>query len=225
MVNRSGLLIGLILTCLLLSFYTTSDVFLPFKKVEVHADFKQVSKDNFIAVSSQFVSKGILRASLGQLKQQFEQNKWIQSVEISRQWPSGLKIVLIEKKPIARWGEKELMDSNGERLTPNSLGDFESLPQLIGEDGQELLVLKEYQNISQIFDKIGQKVIEYEVTNRFSRQLKLSNGITINIGQQSAEQRLSRFIDVYFAMFHDKFDNISYIDLRYPKGLAVRFRK
>ena len=59
---------------------------------------------------------------------------------------------------------------------------------------------------------------------RFSRQLELANGVVIDLGQQTVETRLNRFIDVYFAMFHDKFDNISYIDLRYPKGLALRYK-
>lgn len=209
----------------LLYFGLETPSFFPIKKVEVHADFERVSKKEVTNIVSPLIAKGGIRTSSSELEKELTRLTWVKEARVTRLWPNEIKITIVEKKPYARWGETALLSHQGERLLVDDIDRFKSLPLLQGEDGQELLVLGEYKNISQIFSKIGQVVVSYQVSNHFTRSLKLENGVIINLGHQEAEVRLRRFIEVYFAMFHDKFNNISYIDLRYPKGVAVRYRE
>lgn len=198
--------------------------YFPIRKVKVHAPFLEVSADEIKKLASPFLASGFFHLSNTKLEKKLSDLSWVEKVSVQRTYHWGVIITLTEKKAVARWGSDFVISAKGEILKPKTMAPFNDLPLLIGEKGNEKLVVREYQNIAHIFNRIGQKVSMYRVSPRFSRELTLASGVTIDLGKQAAETRLNRFIDVYFAMFHDKFDNISYIDLRYPKGLAVRYK-
>jgi cell division protein FtsQ len=61
---------------------------------------------------------------------------------------------------------------------------------------------------------------------RYAWQLRLSNGLTLELGRDQLKEplldRLARFVAFYTATLGSLNRRIDYVDLRYPNGFAVR---
>jgi len=62
------------------------------------------------------------------------------------------------------------------------------------------------------------------LSERFSWQLWLDNGVRLNLGRKDKAKRVQRFIDVYPRMEKRADAQIDAIDLRYDTGLAVSYK-
>ena len=55
--------------------------------------------------------------------------------------------------------------------------------------------------------------------------LILANDTKIYLGKKELEARLERFCKAYPAVFAEKADQLSCVDLRYPRGMAVQWKQ
>ena len=55
--------------------------------------------------------------------------------------------------------------------------------------------------------------------------LLLGNNLKIYLGKKELEERLLRFCKAYPAVFAEKSDQLSSVDLRYPRGMAVQWKQ
>jgi cell division protein FtsQ len=64
------------------------------------------------------------------------------------------------------------------------------------------------------------------LSSRLAWQLKLSNGLTIQLGRDSdkdrVEERLARFASAFPHTLAKTRQRLEYVDLRYPNGFALR---
>lgn len=204
-------------------FYCTAERF-PINHVKVYASFKHLEKTELSKVVKPYASCGFIKISLKGLKKSIEALPWVEKATLRRRWPDSIVILIEEKKPIAYWRDKGVVSSRHVVFYPKNLQSLGELPHLYGEDGNEEMVISEYLKIKKILHSIGQSVNGYEINYRYSRMITLKNGGKIILGRSVIFSRLKRFVDVYFAMFHDRFAQISYIDLRYPHGIAVQWK-
>ena len=56
-------------------------------------------------------------------------------------------------------------------------------------------------------------------------ELSLSNGVQIRLGKRDLEKRLTRFCKAWPAVFADKSEQLSSVDLRYARGMAVQWKQ
>ena len=70
----------------------------------------------------------------------------------------------------------------------------------------------------------GLTLTSLALSERFSWQLWLDNGIRLNLGRKDKAKRVQRFIDVYPRMEQRADAQVDTIDLRYDTGLAVSFK-
>ncbi|HKU69542.1 MAG TPA: cell division protein FtsQ/DivIB, partial [Burkholderiales bacterium] len=69
---------------------------------------------------------------------------------------------------------------------------------------------------------IGQTPVQVQVNARRAWQLKLHNGLTLELGREDIEARLSRFVALHDRTIGRLERRIDYVDLRYANGFAVR---
>jgi cell division protein FtsQ len=55
--------------------------------------------------------------------------------------------------------------------------------------------------------------------------LTLTNGLKLKLGKRDLELRLRRFCQAYPAVFADKHEQLSSVDLRYARGMAVQWNQ
>ncbi|OLQ92711.1 cell division protein FtsQ [Vibrio ponticus] len=149
-----------------------------------------------------------------------EQIPWVSHVSIRKQWPDTIKVFLTEHHASAIWNGDALLDSNGQIFN----GDLGKLKgdrvKLYGPEGSNLEVLQTWQRISQLFEPLGLTITSLVLNDRRAWQIILDNGIRLELGKESLDERINRFISLYNSLGSDA-QRVSYIDLRYDTGAAV----
>ena len=159
----------------------------------------------------------------------FESLPWVRKVEVRRLWPGRIQVAVEEHVPLARWGADaqtgHLVDTYGEVFDGN-VPDSVSLPQFAGPSGSAEEVTRRYAAFRQTLAPLKLEPRQVLLSARYSWQLRLSNGLTLELGRDQLKepvlQRLARFAAYYaqtLGSFNRKFD---YADLRYPSGFALR---
>jgi len=187
------------------------------RRQEIEQVLPATLRGNFFSVNLETV-----RATLEKLS-------WIRKVEVRRIWPGRLEISVEEHRPAARWGETrgELVNSHGEVFSA-LLADEElaGLPLLFGPPGTAPEVLKRYGELVGSFRQINEKPVQVILSPRLAWQLKLDNGMLVNMGREQPKApvgvRLQRFIDIYPETVGKRAVRPVVVDLRYPNGFAMR---
>lgn len=180
------------------------------------------------------VMPGLLRGNffslnLEMVRSTLEALPWVRKVEVRRVWPSKLEVHVEEHKPVARWGEghSELVNSYGEVFAATAEdSELNAMPLLYGPLGTAPEVLKRYGEMVGMFKRIGERPVQLMLSPRLAWQLKLDNGMAVEIGHEQAKApigaRLERFIDIYPEAVGKLAQRPSVVDLRYPNGFAMR---
>lgn len=187
------------------------------RRIEIEQVLPAALKGNFFSVN--------LEAVRGTL----ERLPWVRKANVRRIWPARLEIQVEEHKPLARWGDGkgELVNSYGEVFAVLAgAEDMASLPLLFGPQGTANEVLKRYGELVASFAAIGEKPVQLTLSPRLAWQLKLENGMLVDMGREQPKApvgvRLQRFIEVYPEMIASRPVRPAVVDLRYPNGFAMR---
>ena len=159
---------------------------------------------------------------------------WVYSVAVRKQWPNELKIYVVDQDPIALWNGDFLINQAGQVFQADIERINHYLPNFFGPEGSELLALENYKDLNALLDFKALKIDELVLSERFSWQLTLDDGVTLNLGREERVERIQRFMDVYPIIkaqlkakkITEKQQNqaVDYIDLRYDTGLAVGWK-
>lgn len=151
---------------------------------------------------------------------------WIEQATIRRQWPGQLSIALVERQVSYRWGEKELLDKDGNRFSRVNHAVFEQLPLIEGVAGYEKEVIVAYQQlIKELGGSIERLNIKKFVLNPYlSWELHLQSGLVVKFGRDNYTQRLKRFVQAYQSNKLPDIDKLTTIDFRYHSGFAVKWK-
>ena len=79
----------------------------------------------------------ILAVSPSRAQAQLESLPWVRSAVIERRLPGTLRVILVERQPLAVWqhdGRQQLIDRHGEVIAVNDLSRFAKLPTVVGAD-------------------------------------------------------------------------------------------
>lgn len=164
---------------------------------------------------------------------------WVYSVAVRKQWPNELKIYVVDQKPIALWNGDFLLNQFGRAFQAEKNALKQPLPEFFGPEGSELLALENFTNLNGLLEYRNLAIDELILSERFSWQLTLNNGVRLNLGREERVKRVQRFMDVYpliktHLAEQENLKNkrkkelkqaVDYIDLRYDTGLAVGWKE
>ncbi len=171
-----------------------------------------------------FISKGFFRLDLAEIKEQILQLAWVNEVTVQRVWPDKVMISLNEKNPVARWNDESLLSDSGEIFTPSHDTYPSDLPQFVGPSGEQLKLIRYYAKINNLFSPLHFKIARLELLPLQGWNITLTNGIKLNAGYKDILTRISHFVKVYPKIVGAREADVEYIDLRYPNGMAVRWK-
>lgn len=149
---------------------------------------------------------------------------WVHKASVRKEWPNTLKVFLVEQVPVAFWNADSLLNQQGNLFNGKIESAEAPLPQLFGPGGSEQTALQGYRAMQQLLANSNLQIEELELSERFAWQIKLSNGIRLNIGREEFIDRVQRFVDVYPLLAKNS-KTVDYVDLRYDTGLAVGWKK
>ncbi len=197
----------------------------PIDRVVVNGDFYHLKEKEVINLIDQKVKDGFLSLNLSGLNKYLESEPWIRNATIRRSWPSTIIVDITEEKPIARWGEKQVLNNVGDYLEITDKQSIKNLPTFTSEFGKSKEMIKSYQLMSEIFGPTGLKVQEIRRDVVGSWLITTSSGIQINLGRNQLVQKLRRFQVVWSAQLSSQVEKIKTIDMRYPNGISVAWNQ
>lgn len=219
----------LILSALLLAgrlvyLYVADAERFPITTIKVAASYEHVTHKDLENILAKYVSASFFALPVGRLQDEFTQLNWIDSAYVERVWPDTLKIKLVEKKPVAVWGNS-LMTADGDLFNEGNLPADLNIPHLNGPIEQQNEVLQVYEKLSKILSSYNLNAGGLQLRENQSWVLSLADGAKIYLGKNELEKRLLRFCKAYPAVFAEKIDQLASVDLRYPRGMAVQWKQ
>tara|TARA_B100000989_G_scaffold267455_1_gene221542 strand:+ start:36179 stop:36802 length:624 start_codon:yes stop_codon:yes gene_type:complete len=196
----------------------------PINTVKVTGEYPHINRQALQDVVVPDTDHGFFAMKMNKIKHHVEQLPWVAKADVKRVWPDKLVIHINEKQAAANWNKDSILTNSGEVFTPLKGDTQKNLPKLTGPAGQELEVFREFNTISQQLQPLGLTVTELRLSPRNAWRMKLSNGLEVVIGHSDVNERVTRFVKAYPKVIDGRDDDVVYVDLRYPHGMAVRWR-
>ena len=197
----------------------------PINTVKIVATYQHITRAELESVLSKHRSESFFSLCLSQLRSDLMTLPWVKTVQIERVWPDTIKVSLAERVPIAVWNDA-LISMDGILFSPGKMEDMPaSLPRLSGPDEQKKEVLQIYEKLSKLLTGYGLTAASFKLRESQAWELSLTNGIMLRLGKRDLELRLQRFCRAYPVVFADKPDELSSVDLRYARGMAVQWKQ
>jgi cell division protein FtsQ len=189
------------------------------REVRIGGELKYVTREQIEDVVRREIRGGFFNVNLAAVQAAFGHLPWVRGVDVRRQWPARLDVVLEEHAPIARWGATGLVNTYGEVFRAAYDGE---LPVFVGPEGAAREIAIQYRYFQRSLGTIGQTPVQVQVNPRRAWELKLQSGITLELGRENIEARLARFVTLHDRTIGRLGRRIDYVDLRYANGFAVR---
>jgi cell division protein FtsQ len=190
----------------------------PLQSVSLSAAPERVDAAGVLQTIRNEVQGNLFTVDIERLRQSLEKLPWVRSASIRREFPHSLEVQLEEYQPLARWNDSAMVDSQGEVFVAQS--DM-VLPDFVGQDGTAAEVTQRYEQFSRQLAGLGLEVNRLVLSPRHAWQLKLNNGMVLELGREDVRQRLARFVEAYPYSLEAIQGKVKYVDLRYSNGFAV----
>lgn len=184
-----------------------------------HLDRKQLALD-----IADDLEQSLLQVNIESVQELVNEQPWVRVAAIKRDWPSTLIVNIEEEVPVARWGERGLLNHQGDIFWPELKEEYRALPRLSGPAPDTERVMSQFHDLNQMFRPVGLSVISLDLEARGAWTLELDNQIRVVVGRESVNERLQRFLDLYQLRLAEKASEIEQIDIRYTHGVAVKWR-
>ena len=205
----------------------------PLQEVVITQELSELRRDELEYTLAGHLKGNFFSVNLEAVRAALEKLPWVRRVEVRRVWPSRLEVRVEEHRPAARWEESrgtargELVNSFGEVFAASlPEADAAGLPVLHGPQGTAPDLLKRYGEFVEAFRPVGLRPVQILLSPRLSWQLRLENGMAVDLGREQPKSplgvRLARFIAVYPDTVGKRAVQPAVVDLRYPNGFAMR---
>jgi cell division protein FtsQ len=188
-------------------------------ELQVNGRLDHVTAQQLSAVARQAVQGTFFTLDIAAARSQFEKLPWVRKVEVRRQWPGRLELEVQEHVALARWGDSALVNHHGEVF---EAATDETLPVFIGPNGQAAEMTRKYRRFAAQLVPTERSVARLRLSPRGAWQLRLDDGLTLELGRTDMDARLERFVLVYDRTIGRMPPNVAQVDLRYANGFAVR---
>jgi len=191
----------------------------PLHAVELTAAPQRVSVELLEKVVREQVSGNFFTVDLESTRQAFEKLPWVRKVSVRRKFPWSLQVEVEEQVALAHWNGKELVNTHGEVFAGKV---DEDIPVFIGQPDSSAQVSQMYGELNVVLQPMKQQIAQISLSPRYAWQVKLDNGMVLELGREEMQQRLKRFVAVYPYSLAALSRPAGHVDLRYRNGFAAQ---
>jgi len=146
---------------------------------------------------------------------------WVSAVHVQKEWPDTVTVTIEEFVPIAHWNRGQLISEKGESFSVPEADGLQGLPWLQGPPERLDEVLRNWSEFSDLLMPMSLQVSSLKLDSRGAWAMELSNGTHVQLGRNSARERLQRLLASWDSLMHEKAAPPQDVDLRYTNGFAV----
>ena len=198
--------------------------YVPIRYVQVEGAFQYIDKQDIQTKIDPLLQAGYFSVDLKAIQKSVMSLPWTESIQVQRIWPDRLKLRIYEQKPVIRWQEHSLLNEQGEVFRPLNIDRFQSLPVMFAPNEQRQQLLQVMHGLSVSLMDQGLYLTEFRVNERQSWFLSMENGLSIQLGRLQPLEKFSQLMKAFIISGGDLVNKMTYVDMRYPNGYAVRWR-
>jgi len=198
----------------------------PIRGIELQGELKYITKEEVINLVSKELNHGFFGLDVEAISRALKNLPWLDQVFIKRVWPDKLLVTVREQNPQAYFGETGMLSTGAKVFYPPTKPTPPlKLPKFTGPESRAKEMLDNYFTFLERLAPLGLKVEEILLSDAGSWQIVLEDGMNIILGKVALEERLGRFALAYPKSLHQERPKIAYLDLRYPNGFAIGWKK
>jgi len=195
----------------------------PIHWLEVSGAFERVSAERVRTRLEPLVDGSYFTVDLGAVRDAARDLDWVSDVQVRKQWPDTVRVLVFEHQPLAHWTGDQLLGAGGVAFEVPGAREFQGLPWLEGPNGAEHQVFDTWRAWNETLFGVGLEIERIRLDRRGAWSLELNNGTRAQLGREEPSLRLERLVASWpnLVRLHEKAPMI--IDLRYANGFAVRW--
>ena len=170
------------------------------------------------------VKENYFTSDLEKIRDQALQLSWVDRVVVSRAWPNTIRVRVMPRHAIARWGTGRLLSDSGEVYTEVQVKDHTKLPILHGPLSQSKMMMRRYNEINQLFLPADLRLKDLYLTERMTWFMQFDSGLRIIVDQDQTMSKLQRLSYLAETDLKPVWSKISAIDLRYRNGISIQWK-
>lgn len=183
-----------------------------------------VEKQQITTYVQSVVQNNYFTTDLGVIRDRTLELSWVDKVVVSRAWPDQIRIRVIPKHPIARWGTGRLLSDSGLVFKEAVPKNYTNLPLLHGPATQSKMMMRRYNEINQLFKPYGLHLKELYLTERMTWFMQFDTGLRIIADQDQTMTKLQRLSQLAAQDLNPVWGQITTVDLRYRNGLSIQWK-
>jgi len=194
----------------------------PLQSVQLSAAPQRVAAAGVLRILRSETNGNFFTVDLEHVRQSLEKLPWVRSVSIRREFPHRLVVQLEEHQALAHWNNAALVNKQGEVFSvgaDRAAVSDQPLPNFTGPEGTSAEVAQRYAQFSRQIAQLNWQAVQLALSARHAWQLRLNNGMVVELGREDVQQRLARFVAAQGTV---DMSRMKYVDLRYRTGFAVR---
>lgn len=191
----------------------------PIQWVVINGPGERVSDDQVRGRLLDQLDGGFFALDMSVLTMSVTELNWVASAELRREWPDTLHVTIQEHRPVAYWGEDQLLSDRGKLFAVQSSARIQGLPQLQGPEEQRELVISDWLDWRQQAAERGLRLTQLSLSARGSWQVVFDESVLVELGREQRQQRLSKMLKVWPLLALDSAP--ATLDMRYSNGLVL----
>ena len=195
----------------------------PMRTLSVRGEFHLVADAQVRAAVRPHVRAGFFAVDLDRVRASLARIPWVRSAEVRKRWPDRLEVVIVEHRPLARWGAQRMLSESGELFAAPS-GVATALPLFTGPEARRTELMAFYSDARPLFLGEGLQIRELSLSARGSWTLWLSDGVRVDVGRGDPQRRLQRFARLLPRLHAQDARRLVRADLRYTNGFALTWQ-
>lgn len=196
----------------------------PVGSVLIEGKFRHLQQAQLQQAVAPLAASGFFVVDVSEIQAHLQALAWVDQVSVRRVWPDELDIEVREQQPVARWGTGGFINTRAEVFRPQQVPELTSLPMLDGPEGYQRRVLGMHARMQALVKPLALEVDRLSLDARRAWRLRLSNGLTLEVGRNHPLKRVARFVKVYPAILASAEGRLTAVDLRYSNGFAARWQ-
>lgn len=199
------------------------DAIMPIRSIQLAGSFEYLDQTEVEALLRPYIGQGFFSLDIGSLQQSLHSKPWAESVSVRRVWPDKLKVLVVEKRPLARWDDEHLLSDQAVVFAADTAG-FAHLPLLHAVNHPPTWLLARYRELADRFAAVDEQIVALRVDSRGAFDVELINGLEVRLGRSDVERKITRLVSIYDDQILPRREQIRRLDLRYSNGFAVTWK-
>ena len=170
------------------------------------------------------IQSNYFTSDLEQIRDEALEVSWVDRVVVSRAWPNAIRVRVMPRHAIARWGTGRLLSDSGIIFNEAVYHSNSQLPLMHGPASQAKTMMRRYNEINQLFRPVNLRLKELYLTERMTWFMQFDSGLRVIVDQDQTMSKLQRLSHLAQTDLKPVWGKISAIDLRYRNGLALQWK-